>query len=185
MNKKPMIVALLGAFLALSTAAFAGPGPGKYKGTLKRTATGLDDRTGTSIVKASNPSDPSAPFSTHVESTNKGTAESLSYTFDVLPDGNVHANIRGRIKIGKSVYNFSVDGQAMGSYTETSFQTVIPKANVSVQKVGSKKVKSGVTNLALFAGSPEKGKILVHFIAKPSEALALKYEAKYKGKLVP
>jgi hypothetical protein len=185
MNKKTMIVALIGAFLGMSATAFAGPGPGKYRGKLTRNATGLDPRVGTSIVKANNPGDPTATYSTHVESVNKGTAESLSYTFDVLPDGNVNANIRGKIKIGGKVYQFSVSGQAMGTFTDTSIETVIPMANVSVQKVGSKKVKSGKTNLALFAGSPKEGEIMVHFIAKSSEVLPLRYEAKFKGKLVP
>lgn len=187
MTSKPiMIAALMSAFLGFSTTAWAGPYPGHYKGKNTRTASPLAKATWKAEVHAENPTDPSATFSTHVTSTSsKGTTEALSYSLDVLDDGSVHADMQGKIKIGSKVYQFTVTGMAEGTFTEHSFATEIKGANISVRKVGSKKWKSGKTNLSVFAGSSAEGKIEVTLVAKPSTVLDVKYKVDYKGEAVP
>lgn len=182
MNTKSIVsVAVLSAFLAFSTDAWAGPGPGKYRGKISRTAAKakLKTQEWSCQVSASNPAAPLATYSTLVKcSARNGSAENLKFNFEVQDNGNVDVMIQGKLQLADGSLQFEASGTGPGTFTEHSFATVIPKGNLS---------GPGGAKISVSAASPVKGEIEVELQVQPTSKkhrLGKKgYKVKYKGKL--
>ena len=178
-TKSIVSVAVLSAFMAFSTSAWAGPRPGRYTGKFTRTAstTALSQQW-TGNVIASNPDDATAPFSTLVTGGSSGpNSESLGFRFEVLANGDVRVSINGRLKPRNGApVTFNASGVGAGEFTEHSFATTIAKGELS---------GPGDAKIVVFAGSPQKGKINVSIVITPKTAnpLGNSYKIAYSGSL--
>jgi hypothetical protein len=180
-TKRILIAALAGAFLSLSTQAWAGPYPGVYTGAWARGCKLAKPKVITDVVgklSASNPDDPEAGFSTRVEGSSKLTGgEKTGFLLTVLDNGDVKAVVDFKVKLkyldkktGKTkskLVTFHAEGKGPGEFTEHSFKCLtatgtltsgkksIPaKFTIIAQSDALGEINAGVEIIPKVAGTP-------------------------------
>ncbi len=179
-------ITITGVLFASVIEVQAGPVPGKYKGTIKRTCStaALANRSYENVIaNATNPNDATAEFSTKVRCGGGVVNDSVIINLDVLDDGRVSTAVSGvftpRPKgAARPVpVRFTFQARQPGTFASTSFSATYPSVRVNGQ----------LANVSVSASS-RGAKLTVRFKIKPISPVGVfgsGYEAIFEGNRVP